>query len=233
MELEIETGTICLEGKERSKGLDDWARRKVMEEMEEKKSLQCLRWPKQGWRKNPCIQEERGVLTLVAFRVGCPEMGLNNPSLKYMFGPPKDVECRSGELCIGCLCIAKDNSMECYAGPFTNHSGRIINCPLCDAQNIDMTHIIVECRALEEFRNTSMTKPGVSMKEFLATDGTAVERARAFLNDGFKEVGQTSVRGGQLLAIRELWLESWMELWVGEQELEVLSIGESSQRNSR
>ena len=90
------------------------------------------------------------VLALEAFRVGYPEMGMTYPSLKETFGMPKVVRGNAGEACEECQEVQVGNVNLCYHSPFTNHVGRIVNCPVCYAQGIDMVHVIVDCRGLDE-----------------------------------------------------------------------------------
>ena len=68
----------------------------------------------------------------MAFRVGYPEMGMNLPCFRESFGMPMNVQSVAGEIC-------HSNDMLCYQGHFTNHVGRIVNCPNCDEANIKYT----------------------------------------------------------------------------------------------
>lgn len=230
---EIEIGSICLDSKEGAKMLDRWARSIVLKSMQDKKSLQCLRWPKQGWRKQVFLCEDEAILTLEAFRVGYPEMGLNHPCLKEVFGLPKTIQGEAGKACTECNEVQLGNADHCFYGPFTDHVGRIINCPLCDSQNIDMIHVIVDCRALEEFREEITVRPGCSFKEFIdgaGVNSSSLEKARRILNDEMNSHEDYKKRGELMIKLRGRWLLSWMELWLGDEVLDLPPVGRSSHR---
>lgn len=230
---EIKIGAVCGSPKDRLRKLDQWARRKVLDMMAEKKSLQCLRWPQQGWRKQKFICEDEEILTLVAFRVGYPEIGMNQPSLREVFGLPTEVRCIAGDNCENCHEKVAGNDRLCYHSPFTNHIGRIVNCPSCDESKVDMVHVLIDCRSIEEFRLENYVRPNVSIYEYVQGAGlnsSSVEKARRLLNDDMRTVGEYKDRGKLLLSLRKTWLTQWMDLWLGEGESELLTVGRSSHR---
>ena len=172
-------------------------------------------------------------MALEAFRVGYPEMGMTYPSLKETFGMPKVVQGNAGEACEECQEVQVGNVNLCYHSPFTNHVGRIVNCPVCYAQGIDMVHVIVDCRGLDEFQEKSDVGPNCSLNKFIQdadSDTTSVEKARRVLNDGMTNPEDYRRRGRLMFDMRELWLKSWMELWLGEEALELLTVGRSFHR---
>ena len=230
---EVEIGTVCVEPAERSRCLDQWARRRVLNMMVEKKSLQCLRWPQQGWRKQRFICEDEDVLTLVAFRVGYPEMGMNLPCFKESFGMPMNVRSVAGEICHRCQEEVLGNDMLCYQGHFTNHVGRIVNCPNCDQANIDMVHVLIDCGALDELRHGILIDRDVTLHQFIhasVENASSVEKARRLLNDGMVGTEDFKKRGRILGEVRKAWLTSWMNLWLGEELVDISTVGRSAHR---
>ena len=62
------------------------------------------------------------------------------------------------------------------------------------------------------------------------SDSTSVEKAHRVLNDGMTNPEDYRRRCRLMLDMRELWLKSWTELWLGEEALELLTVGRSFHR---
>jgi hypothetical protein len=61
-------------------------------------------------------------------------------------------------------------------------------------------------------------------------NSTSVKKAHRVLNDWMTNPEDYRRRGRLMFDMRELWLKSWMELWLGEEALELLTVGRSFHR---
>lgn len=136
--IELETGILLLEGPDRLQQIDKWGKKRIRDEIKQKKSLCALPYPVKGWKRANHVTDEEWSKVLSQFRAGNAMLG-NRDTLFQELVP----DC----------CDSK---------------GLLKICPACLTGKLSEVHVILECPALHKERSTLLINKSLTLENYVA-----------------------------------------------------------------